>query len=46
MHVTEHLNDTLNKRVGWASERTFSQDYKDDKYKLQNDNIQFQKIEN
>jgi hypothetical protein len=28
MHITEHANDTLNKRVGWASEATFSPEYR------------------
>jgi hypothetical protein len=46
MHIIEHSNDTLNKRVGWGCEVTFSQEYRDDKYKLQNDNIQFQKTKN
>jgi hypothetical protein len=39
MHITEHLKDMLNKRVGWTREVTFSQEYMDYKYKLQNDNI-------
>jgi hypothetical protein len=33
----------LNKRVRWSSRSTFSQEYKVDKYKSQNDNIQLQK---
>jgi hypothetical protein len=38
MHETEHLNNTLNKRVGWGSEATFSPECtskcRDDKYKI------------
>jgi hypothetical protein len=38
MHETEHSNNTLNKRVGWGSETTFSPECtskcRDDKYKI------------
>jgi hypothetical protein len=33
-----------NKRVGQASKPTFSREYKVDKYKLQNENIQLQRM--
>jgi hypothetical protein len=38
MHETKHSNDTLNKRVGWGSEATFSPECtpecRNDKYKI------------
>jgi hypothetical protein len=43
VQITEHSNDMPNKRVGQASKLTFSREYKVDKYKLQNENIQLQR---